>query len=446
MASMKVLGLKAQNLRNIDIVEVDLKGRNFVEITGDNGAAKSTLIDVLFGAMLGRKYFGGQDAWQVIQKGKDKAILKVVIGNREREIEIKRSITAKEKDDGTVETGGSLVITDTAGEKLGQEFLNSLITVFTVDVSGFSRLPVQEQVKAFYDILGIDLDAFKERRKALYEKRANVNRAVKELKAQIDSLPKEKMEAVDPAKILERLEEAEDHNERVRKEKDRREDAEDERDSLTHEIKETEEEIKRLTEEVVTMKNNLMALDAEMGKWGKMEEPVPVDAIKIQLAQAGEINLKAERYKERVEKAGRCKALMDEAEKMTKAMDGIDGEVKDALTKSNLPFKNLEVDPDKGLLISGIPFSQKSTAEQIRISTQIGMQMHPDLKILCIREGSLLDPKAYAVVKELADEQEYQVLVETVGEKAGEDQIVLRAGRIISEFQKETKKNYGEEL
>ena len=106
---LRVLGLKIQNLRNIEIVEVDLRNRTFVEIRGRNGSAKTTLIDGIFGAVVGIKHFG-KSAWRVIKQGKDKALMKVVIGNEERQVEIRRSITKKTDDKGIITTGGSLLI------------------------------------------------------------------------------------------------------------------------------------------------------------------------------------------------------------------------------------------------------------------------------------------------------------------------------------------------
>ncbi len=64
------------------------------------------------------------------------------------------------------------------------------------------------------------------------------------------------------------------------------------------------------------------------------------------------------------------------------------------------------------------------------------MEMHPDLRILFIEEGSLLDEESYSVIREMAYKHDYQVLVESVGERPGGDQIVLRAGSVVSAFER----------
>src|SRR4030067_3334903 len=118
MGNYKVMGLKISNLRNIDLVEVDFKGRNFIELTGGNGSGQATMLDALFTAILGTKHFGrGFDGWRVIQKGEQKAMIKATIGNRDRTIEIRRSITKLEGEEtGAISTGGSLSIIDSDGE------------------------------------------------------------------------------------------------------------------------------------------------------------------------------------------------------------------------------------------------------------------------------------------------------------------------------------------
>ena len=87
------------------------------------------------------------------------------------------------------------------------------------------------------------------------------------------------------------------------------------------------------------------------------------------------------------------------------------------------------------MIIGDVPFSEKSSGEQLRISTRIGMELNPELRVLFIEDGSLLDEESYATIRELADRHGYQILVENVGESPGDDQIVMRAGAVISKFE-----------
>jgi hypothetical protein len=80
------------------------------------------------------------------------------------------------------------------------------------------------------------------------------------------------------------------------------------------------------------------------------------------------------------------------------------------------------------LLIDSIPFDQKSSAEQLRISTQLAMAFDPELRVIYVKDGSLLDEKTLAIFQEMAKEKDYMVLVEIVGETERDGAIVMRAG------------------
>lgn len=84
------------------------------------------------------------------------------------------------------------------------------------------------------------------------------------------------------------------------------------------------------------------------------------------------------------------------------------------------------------MLINDVPFAQLSTGEQIRISTELATHDRPELKVLYIQDGSLLDDESLAVITKIADEREYQIFVELVGEKQTKPtMITMRAGKAL---------------
>lgn len=436
----KVMGLKISNMRNIDLVEVDFSGRNFVELTGKNGSGKSTILDSLFTAILGTKHFGrGFDGWRVIQSGEKKAMIKAIIGDRERQIEIRRSIT-KQEGDGEIGTGGSLAIIDSDGEKLGQEFLDRLLSEFTVDPVEFSRQPPKTQVETLKRLAGIDTTAFEALKKKASDERLLANREVARLKGKI-AVPVDPCEVVSMDALLTQRREIETRNSDIRK-------TAEERAEKDRELSKLLEENQNITDQIGAAENALANLrvratekEKEISKAKEIAEAIIVkaeestEAVDVMIADAGRLNEKASAYKAYLAD----KDAFDEAEKQAKEWDAAvkkaDDDRRNAIKKSKLPFKNIEFDDDAGVLVEGVPFSQKSSAEKLRMSTRIGMEMSPELRVICIRDGALLDQESYQIVKELADRHDYQILVESVGEKQGDDQIVLRAGQVISAFE-----------
>lgn len=437
-----VHGLKIKDLRNIDIVEVDFKDKKFVEINGKNMAGKSTLIDALFLAILGTKHMGkGFPTWRLIEKGKDKALMKVTLKSGDRTVEIRRSITKKVQDDGSIKSGGSLKIDDSEGKSLKQEHLDSLISEFTVDPVSFSREPAKKQIEIVKQLGGINTTKIEEERDQSFTDRTIVNREVKALKAKTAQVP-EDVEAVDVSELTQELTDIEEHN----KTQVEREDA---CEKVGTDIAEKDRvvilaktEISRLNK-LITVENNKIK-DAEksgallrktLEGMEESEDIKSTDAVKLKMSTAQETNTKALKFSQWEIDCKELKKKQAAADKLTKKIEGFAEEKKQMILNSDLPFKNIDFDEHVGLLIGGVPFNQKSDAEKIRISTRIGMQMHPGLRILCIKDGSLLDEKSYATIKEMAEKHGYQVLVESVGERPGENCIVMRAGRVVSEFE-----------
>ncbi len=70
------------------------------------------------------------------------------------------------------------------------------------------------------------------------------------------------------------------------------------------------------------------------------------------------------------------------------------------------------------MLYNETNFDRLSTGEQIRVSTAIGMSLNPDLKVIFIREGALLDKKNLQYIAEQANAKDYQVWVEVCADEA----------------------------
>jgi len=87
----------------------------------------------------------------------------------------------------------------------------------------------------------------------------------------------------------------------------------------------------------------------------------------------------------------------------------------------------IDFDKDEGVLVEGIPFSQLNTAQQIETSIKLASILTPELKVLHIKDGSLLDMDSLEEVKKVVEASGYQILIERVGEEEV-DTIVMKEG------------------
>jgi hypothetical protein len=108
---------------------------------------------------------------------------------------------------------------------------------------------------------------------------------------------------------------------------------------------------------------------------------------------------------------------ISDSEDLTKKIADVDTEREQLIKAVKMPIAGLSFNSDGILLYQDIPFSQASDAEKIRVSVAIGIAMNPELKVLMIRNGSLLDENNLKMIGKMAQLKDAQLWVETVGKR-----------------------------
>lgn len=80
---------------------------------------------------------------------------------------------------------------------------------------------------------------------------------------------------------------------------------------------------------------------------------------------------------------------------------------------------------------NGVPFVQASAAERLKVSVAMAMALNPELRVICIRDASLLDDDSKRALMALAEEHDYQIWYEVVGD-GGEVGVVIEDGEVQS--------------
>lgn len=117
------------------------------------------------------------------------------------------------------------------------------------------------------------------------------------------------------------------------------------------------------------------------------------------------------------------------------ALDHLDKEKADAIQAANFPIPNLKVEPDR-ITLNGLPLSQASSAEQLRVSIAIAASLNPRLRVMFIRDAAFLDAANLEAVGKLAQEMDVQVWVERVG-KGDPQAIVIEDGEVSAPVNQE---------
>ena len=108
----------------------------------------------------------------------------------------------------------------------------------------------------------------------------------------------------------------------------------------------------------------------------------------------------------------------------------LDEERRQRIAAAKLPVPGLTLGDD-GVNLNGVPFEQASQAEQLRASLAIGIASNPELRLMLIRDGSLLDEDGLRLVAEMAESADVQVLLEKVGTD-GTGAVLIEDGEVAS--------------
>lgn len=414
---MRIVKLEVSNIKRIKAVEITPKG-NVVVIGGRNAQGKSSLLDAIMYGLGGRSTMPDQPLRAGERQGK------VVCTLAQAMDDIGLAVTRK-----VTSSGGSLVVTNAEGTKLPtpQAILDRLTGKLTFDPLAFTRDSAKGQLDTLKALVGVDFTEQDAARQAAYDSRTAVNREIKTLQGQIQGLPKHPdapTEEVSLSALADKLEAARDANRKRRA-------IQIERDRLDAVVEGLRENIFRAEQKIAAWRAEAEKVQADIASStelladSKDIDPTPIIQ---QMTTAESTNKKVRDNQNRAAISRRLVALTAESAKITESIEAIDEQKNKTIEAAKLPIKGL-VFGDEGVLYNNIPFGQCSSAEQLRISVAIGLAMNPELKILLIRDGSLLDADSMRLVTEMAEEAGGQVWVEVVSE-GSECQVVIEDGMI----------------
>jgi hypothetical protein len=127
-------------------------------------------------------------------------------------------------------------------------------------------------------------------------------------------------------------------------------------------------------------------------------------------------NAKVRANQERAKAEAKATALREQYAALSKRLDANRAERATLIQSAAYPVDGLGFDTDGAVTYGGIPLSQASQAEQIRVSMAIGLAMQPELRLVLIRDASLLDDSSMALVAEMAEKHDALVVLERVGD------------------------------
>lgn len=451
---MKILKLSAENFKRISVVEIKPDG-NLVQITGKNGSGKTSCLDAIWCTLEGATHLQSVP----IRKGADKATIQLTLGGDKVELIATRTIRGR-KDGPGFNTTLTVESADGFRAPSPQEAMDKLMGRITMDPLSFKRMKNKDQ----YDQLKVfvpdfDFDDMAAKNKSDFDKRTEANRDAKRARAAAemvhvpDSIDAE-TQPIDEAALTAELAGAGEHNGKTearriqvqelidaspatlaKMEADSNAAIKLSQDRSAARVKEIEAEIARLQAGIVAINKqaeddqNKLAVDCSsamgvqrnaiadmqttLDSAGPLPEPIDTEALTTKITEARWTNQAIRSRDERAKHIAEAERLEAVSSNLTTAMEGRDKMKADAIAAAELPVPGLGFG-DGLVTIDGLPFDQASDAQQLRTSIAIAIATAGTLRVIRVRDGSLLDEEGLQLLAEMADKADMQVWLERV--------------------------------
>jgi DNA repair exonuclease SbcCD ATPase subunit len=421
-APTHIVQLTTENFKRIRAVRITPSG-SLVQISGKNGAGKTSILDSIQAVLCG----GSAIPEQPLRRGAKSGQIVADLGD----LTVRRTFSA----------GGnsSLTIEAKDGTRVAspQAVLDKL-TSKLIDPIAFMRMPEKAQAETLLKLTGLDFREADQKRAQAYAERTAVNRQIAQARASLGT-PVFPADAKPPApadirSIVARRDDALAANEANNATNTRHQSAIRRVEDFTENIRQLEAELKAQREQLAEAERNRDAIAKVAAELVWMEVP-DVDA-EIQAAE--ELNRKLAAHAAREQRLAQLRTLETQEQALSIAIGRFDEHKAESLQAAKLPVEGLGV-TETGVTFKGVPLSQASGAEQLRVSVAMAAAlMGSGLRVVLIRDGNVLDSTGMKLLAELAEAHGLQVWMEKVtdGEPIG---VVIEDG-MVAEQPAETEK------
>lgn len=413
----RIVGLKAENFKRLKVVEINADGLSIVPLTGANASGKTSILDAIWAALGGAKVAPEKP----IRTGQSKARIEVDLGD----LKVVRSFTEK---------GTTLTVEgkDGATYKSPQAVLDGLLGQLCFDPLAFANSDPKAQAAALKKIvkLDVDVDALDLSIRRDFEERTVIGRDLKAAQAYRASLqdPGPVGEERSMADLIAASKDIQAKNEAIRTEAKARE-------ALATQIQGQKERLQKLRDEVASVEAWIQKAEAHFAAKPALEMEIDMEDLQAQVqeleAHNQGVRARAAKAKEIEVAEAKVKSLDEKQKALTAKLEATEKAKMDALASAVFPIPGLGF-LDGAVTFNGVPFSQASAAEALRVSTAIAMAANPSLRVIRIADGSLMDRQSREILAQMAETHGYQIWVELVDE-SGKVGVYLEDGGIVAD-------------
>jgi len=443
---MKIISLFAENILKLKAICIIPKSE-VIEIKGDNAAGKSSVLDAIVFAFKGDRELPKQP----IRKGAKKGIIKISLDGDAAvgipPFTITRTFTDKSTsikiEPETIHPG-----------ETPRSFMDKLIGKISFDPLQFINQEGKKQRAVLLNMIGVDVDSLDIKEKKIFDDRTIKGRELKTQQVKTDTAAKLfdqtiiETEEKKIADLSEQLTSAINFNNEISK----RQAAnalippaairirDEYIPNSQAKISEWEELIRLEKIKIAELNKSLEDKRAQHKKEKEalaLIELKDTDAINLQISTIEETNIKIRNNSAYRNEKQLLDAIQAEYDILEGKLENVRNERIQLLQSANMPVSGLSFDED-GLLYNGIPLSQCSDGEKLMVSMGISMALNPTMRVLRIKDGSLLGPANMEILRKMVKDKDYQLWLERVESKEQYDKnggmgILIEEGIVAEE-------------
>lgn len=399
-----IISLTVENIKKIKAVTIRPHG-DFVEITGRNGQGKSTVLDAIWWALKGKDNIQAAPIRNGEKSGKITLELQDYL--------VERTFRRNELGDDYT-TKITVTTKDKARMSSPQAVLDGFTGMLGFDPLAFMRQTPKEQYDTLRGLcrLEVDVEELDGQYKDLFAQRTEINRDVKVCEARLSNMQipaNAPTERVDVAVLMDKVNEINAANSTVQQKQRMRQTllADNVRRSdETARLKARLAEIERETEQA----NGQIKTITEYLQGHKIQD---ASAYSEKIKQAEQINSIMDLRDNRALEEKALRTAQKTADELTAKMQELQERKRAAIEAAKLPVTGLEFGEGE-LLLNGVPLAQLSAAEQLKLSMDIAMAENPKLRVILLKDASLLDAQSMEYIRTRAEAEGYQIWAERV--------------------------------
>jgi hypothetical protein len=193
-------------------------------------------------------------------------------------------------------------------------------------------------------------------------------------------------------------------------------------------IADMEKEIGDLRHKIAEREKQVQEMKDRLAAAPPLPPAIDTTEIRAKIEAARKTNTNVRALDKKLAHVKRAQQLESESEQLTGRMKDRDEAKRAAIAAAKMPIEGLAFG-EGVVLLNSVPFEQASDAEQLRASVAIAAALNPKLRVIRIRDGSLLDDQAMRWLGEFAQSLDMQIWIERV-DSSGSVGFVIEDGHV----------------